>query len=98
VAKQKDRGWEQLFSGKTLQKSQGWQISRLKEGRGFFEVGRRSFGASANEGELVQRQLQENNVGGNVQHFFQLYHKPVDSTSHILYTRQLFPEALNCEV
>lgn len=36
----------------------------------FFQVERKSFGASANGAELVQRQLQEDNVGGNVQCFF----------------------------
>lgn len=61
------------------------RLARLKEGI-FFQVGRKSFGASANGAELVQRQLQEDNVGGNVQCFFsQIHHKTADSTPQILY-------------
>lgn len=65
----------------------------------FFQVGRKSFGASANGAELVQRQLQEDNVGGNVRWFFHRYIIRL-LIAHLKFCikRCLFPEALNREV
>lgn len=74
------------------------RLARLKEGI-FFQVGRKSFGASANGAELVQRQLQEDKVGGNVQCFFHRYIIRL-LIAHLKFCikRCLFPEALNREV
>lgn len=76
------------------------RLARLKEGIFFFfQVGRKSFGASANGAELVQRQLQEDNVGGNVRWFFHRYIIRL-LIAHLKFCikRCLFPEALNREV